>query len=183
MIMLKSTHESVLALKETELKRELAKIKRLQNQIYRYIEELKYLKNKVDKFIIHCTDTKEGMSFSVDTIRQWHTSPNRNWCDIGYHYLIDIDGKILNGRDERLIGSHCQGYNETSIGICYVGGRKSDGTNADTRNEKQKDALTKLLNHLHNRYPNAKVYGHRDFSSKTCPCFDAKDEYKDLFKS
>ena len=38
MIMLKSTHESVLALKETELKRELAKIKRLQNQIYRYIE-------------------------------------------------------------------------------------------------------------------------------------------------
>ena len=49
MIMLKSTHESVLALKETELKRELAKIKRLQNQIYRYIEEIKYLKNKVDK--------------------------------------------------------------------------------------------------------------------------------------
>ena len=56
MIMLKSTHESVLALKETELKRELAKIKRLQNQIYRYIEEIKYLKNKVDKLekILEC---------------------------------------------------------------------------------------------------------------------------------
>ena len=56
MIMLKSTHESVLVLKETELKRELAKIKRLQNQIYRYIEEIKYLKNKVDKLekILEC---------------------------------------------------------------------------------------------------------------------------------
>ena len=47
MIMLKSTHESVLALKETELKRELAKIKRLQNQIYRQLEEIKYLKNEL----------------------------------------------------------------------------------------------------------------------------------------
>ena len=56
MIMLKSTHESVLALKETELRRELAKIKRLQNQIYRYIEEIKHLKNKVDKLekILEC---------------------------------------------------------------------------------------------------------------------------------
>ena len=47
MIMLKSTHESVLALKEIELKRELAKIKRLQNQIYRQLEEIKYLKNEL----------------------------------------------------------------------------------------------------------------------------------------
>ena len=43
--MLKTTHESILNLKEIELKRELAKIKRLQNQIYRQLEEIKYLKN------------------------------------------------------------------------------------------------------------------------------------------
>ena len=47
MIMLKTTHESVLNLKEIELKRELAKIKRLQNQIYRQLEEIKYLKNEL----------------------------------------------------------------------------------------------------------------------------------------
>ena len=47
MIMLKTTHESILNLKEIELKRELAKIKRLQNQIYRQIEEIKYLKNEL----------------------------------------------------------------------------------------------------------------------------------------
>ena len=47
--MLKTTHESVLNLKEIELKRELAKIKRLQNQIYRQLEEIKYLKNELKK--------------------------------------------------------------------------------------------------------------------------------------
>ena len=47
MIMLKTTHESILNLKEIELKRELGKIKRLQNQIYRQLEEIKYLKNEL----------------------------------------------------------------------------------------------------------------------------------------
>ena len=49
MIMLKTTHESILNLKEIELKRELARIKRLQNQIYRQLEEIKYLKNELKK--------------------------------------------------------------------------------------------------------------------------------------
>ena len=52
MIMLKTTHESILNLKEIELKRELAKIKRLQNQIYRQLEEIKYLKNELKYFIL-----------------------------------------------------------------------------------------------------------------------------------
>ena len=47
MIMLKTTHESILNLKEIELKRELARIKRLQNQRYKDIEEIKYLKNEL----------------------------------------------------------------------------------------------------------------------------------------
>ena len=47
MIMLKTTHESVLNLKEIELKRELARVKRLQNQIYRQLDEINYLKNEL----------------------------------------------------------------------------------------------------------------------------------------
>ena len=49
MIMLKTTHESILNLKEIEFKRELGKIKRLQNQTYRQLEEIKYLKNELKK--------------------------------------------------------------------------------------------------------------------------------------
>ena len=47
MIMLKTTHESILNLKEIELKRELARVKRLQNQRYKDIGEIKYLKNEL----------------------------------------------------------------------------------------------------------------------------------------
>ena len=49
MIMLKTTHESILNLKEIELKRELGRVKRLQNQRYKDIEEIKYLKNELKK--------------------------------------------------------------------------------------------------------------------------------------
>ena len=58
MIMLKTTHESILNLKEIELKRELAKIKRLQNQIYRQLEEIKYLKNELRRLNEQLEDKK-----------------------------------------------------------------------------------------------------------------------------
>ena len=37
-----------------------------------------------------------------------------------------------------------------------------------------------LLRRLREKYPNAKIYGHRDFAAKACPSFDAKREYADL---
>ena len=37
-----------------------------------------------------------------------------------------------------------------------------------------------LLRHLRKKYPNAKIYGHRDFAAKACPSFDARKEYASL---
>ena len=49
----------------------------------------------------------------------------------------------------------------------------------DTRTEKQKESLLKLINDLKKRFPNTIVYGHKDFTNKKlCPSFDAKNEYK-----
>ena len=50
----------------------------------------------------------------------------------------------------------------------------------DTRNKRQKDTLEIIIKYIKNLYPEAKVYGHNDFSEKDCPCFDAKEEYKHL---
>lgn len=50
----------------------------------------------------------------------------------------------------------------------------------DTRTPGQKGALLRLLKDLKARYPGARIYGHRDFSDKPCPCFDARGEYTDL---
>lgn len=134
----------------------------------------------INKIIVHCSATPEGKDVKTETIRGWHIKGN-GWNDIGYHYVIELDGSVHKGRDESKVGAHCQGYNFNSIGVCYVGGVAKDGkTPKDTRTEKQKESLLALLKELKAKYPRAIIHGHREFAAKACPSFDAKSEYKDL---
>ena len=92
------------------------------------------------------------------------------------------DGSVQTGRPLDMIGAHCANHNRHSIGICYVGGLATDGkTPKDTRTEAQKTALRQLLERLRKDYPKALIVGHRDLNPmKSCPCFDAVREYRDL---
>jgi len=143
--------------------------------------------------IVHCSATAEGKDFKAKDIDKWHRQ--RGFTCIGYHYVIDIDGKIETGRPESQVGAHCKGYNSVSIGVCYIGGVAKDGkTPKDTRTAAQKDNLRRLLIELKRKYPSAVICGHRDMSPdlnhdgkiepsewmKACPSFDAKTEYKDI---
>lgn len=137
----------------------------------------------LDRIIIHCSATPEGRNVTVDDIRRWHTQPvskgGRGWKDIGYHYVIHLDGSVHAGRPEGTVGAHCKGQNARSIGICYVGGLAADGkTPKDTRTEAQKRSLRELVGRLRKKYGNLAVYGHRDFAAKDCPCFDTSLEFK-----
>ena len=93
--------------------------------------------------------------------------------------IRDRDGTIEYGRDINKTGAHVKGHNKGSIGLCYVGGVDSDMNPKDTRTEQQKESLLLLIKTLKKMHPGAEVYGHRDFSTKACPSFDAKTEYKD----
>jgi len=135
---------------------------------------------QINKIIVHCSATREGENIPVETIRKWHVD-GRGWSDIGYHFYIDIYGEIHKGRDIAKIGAHVKGHNRNSIGICYCGGVEADGkTPKDTRLDCQKDALNAVLRTLKAMYPEAKIHGHRDFSNKACPSFDATEEYKHI---
>ena len=46
----------------------------------------------------------------------------RGFSQIGYNYVIDLDGTIEAGRPLTIAGAHCVGYNDHSVGICYIGG-------------------------------------------------------------
>lgn len=138
------------------------------------------MNRKINKIIVHCSATPEGRDVKTETIRKWHVNDN-HWNDIGYHYIIELDGTLHKGRDESVVGAHCSGQNTNSIGVCYVGGVARDGkTPKDTRTEAQKKTLETVLKFLKKKYPNASIYGHRDFAAKACPSFDAKQEYKDI---
>lgn len=133
----------------------------------------------INEIIVHCSATPEGRPTTVGDIRSWHKQ--RGFKDIGYHYVVYLDGSIHAGRPESAIGAHCTGHNRNSLGVCYVGGMTRDMKAAkDTRTDAQKRALVLLLKELKRRYPRAKIYGHRDFAAKACPSFDARKEYANL---
>ena len=129
----------------------------------------------IDKIIIHCSATPEGRDVKTSTIKQWHTA--KGWSDIGYHYVIELDGSVNMGRDIDRIGAHTRGENTGSIGICYVGGMDANMKNPkDTRTEKQKEGLKCLIKDLRSTYGDLTIHGHNEFASKACPSFDVEKE-------
>lgn len=132
----------------------------------------------IKKIIVHCADTPEGRDDRAADIRRWHKA--QGWNDIGYHYVVDLDGTIEPGRPIEKAGAHCTGHNADSIGVCYIGGCDKKMQPKDTRTDAQKASLLLLLKYLVVKYPGVTIYGHRDFANKSCPSFDAKKEYEEL---
>lgn len=130
---------------------------------------------KVQEIIIHCSATKEGTDFKAKDIDRWHKQ--RGFKKIGYHYVIDLDGTIEQGRKETENGAHTVGHNSIALGICYIGGLDKNGKPKDTRTLPQKAAMKVLVDTLRAEYGNCPVYGHNQFDNKACPCFDAFNEY------
>lgn len=137
--------------------------------------------NVASKVIVHCADTPNGRHFTIEDIDQWHgerTPPfvrsetmrarlNRHLAHVGYHYVIYLDGTIHQGRAEDEIGAHCQGENQTSIGVCLIG--------KDKFTREQWVALSWLV-----QTKGLAVCGHYEFPSaqaqgKTCPNFDVQE--------
>ena len=142
---------------------------------------------RIDKIILHCSATPKGKHFDVDEIRRWHVE-GRGWRDIGYHYVVYLDGSIHNGRPVKIPGAHVTGHNKHSIGVCYIGGvsnikdKRGKWPAEDTRTPEQKEALWKLLMELMACYDGATLHGHNEFASKACPSFDVQKEYKDIIE-
>jgi len=133
----------------------------------------------INKIILHCTATPEGRHTTVNDIRLWHKA--QGWSDIGYHYVVYLDGSVHLGRPIEVSGAHTKGLNKNSIGVVYVGGIDAINFKAkDTRTPEQKEALECLLNELMGTYNGATLHGHNEFAAKACPSFDVQKEYKHI---
>lgn len=132
-------------------------------------------RTRTDFIAVHCSATKPSQDIGRADIDRWHRA--QGWNGIGYHYVIRRDGTLEVGRPLEAVGSHVQGYNEVSVGICLAGGVAEDGkTSEDNFTPAQKNTLAKAVRILLNEYPKATVQGHRDFPkvAKACPSFDVK---------
>ena len=140
-----------------------------------------FVMRDIRRVIIHCSATREGQDISAETIRRWHTSSPRNWSDIGYHFVIELDGTIKKGRDIDEKGSHTKGENYDSIGVCYIGELERDGkTPKDTMTEMQDISMLELIKSLRLIFGELSIHGHNEYSSKACPSFQVQEKYEFL---
>lgn len=136
----------------------------------------------IDTIIIHCTATRpnwwEGKSAQQKTaeVRRWHVE-DRGWSDIGYHYLIDRDGTVTEGRPLERTGAHAKGHNTGSVGISLFGGHGGNVSDQfeDNFTEDQDRALRELIRKLKAEHPIIKVMGHNEVANKACPTFVVRD--------
>jgi hypothetical protein len=89
----------------------------------------------------------------------------RKWADVGYHFMVGKGGDIYEGRDIRVRGTHVEGYNTGSLGICLLG-----NYTLDTITDPQLNAVQVLLNWLVPYLKPGCIASHRDFNAQTeCP--------------
>lgn len=135
---------------------------------------------EINRIILHCSATPEGRDIDAETIRGWHVNGN-GWADIGYHYVIKLNGEIESGRPLDTKGAHTKGHNDDSIGICYIGGMDAEMNPKDTMFECQEEAFRELVFSLRMVWDRElTLHGHNEFSDKACPSFKVSEKFKDI---
>jgi N-acetylmuramoyl-L-alanine amidase len=173
------------------------------------------LARTVNLIVLHCSATPSGQwlggsvpgragyvsaSRSIDL---WHAKAgfkrqpawvarhNTQLKHIGYHYVVDLDGRLWLGRHLAEVGAHVAGHNANSVGICLVGGAEMDARYTAAQWATLAGLVGQLAGHLgvplqHVQGRGTGVCGHRDLSPdangdgritrrdwlKTCPGFD-----------
>jgi len=131
---------------------------------------------EINEVIIHCTASKPSSAVTTLDVKAWHVK--RGFSDIGYHYIIDLDGRLYHCRPEIEMGAHCKGHNANSIGVAYIGGLDDySGKPSDTRTKQQRMKFSSLLLDICSRHNIYAIHGHNIYADVACPCFNASKEY------
>lgn len=153
---------------------------------------MRTINRKINLIVIHCSATRVDKDYTPEQLTRDHLA--RGFNSAGYNYYIRKCGEVIPMRPLELVPAHVTGFNKNSIGICYEGGLDRAENPADTRTPEQKEAIIGLLIQLVVQFPDSEICGHRDLSPdkngngiiepnewiKMCPCFDAKNEYKNI---
>ena len=125
-------------------------------------EEMALRENHATKYVVlHHSEVVSR--HTAKDVHQWHL--NKGWAGIGYHYFINKEGEIYEGRPVGAVGAHLYGHNQDSVGICFEG-----DFNKEQMSNKQEEAAIMLIALLSLSYDNAKVVRHVDLvKEKNCP--------------
>jgi hypothetical protein len=86
----------------------------------------------------------------------------RGFADVAYHFLIDTEGTIYEGRELNIRGAHVQGFNTGSVGIVLLG-----NFNDEQPGEAQLSSLRGLVDYLRYTYEIRYLAGHKDYPDQS----------------
>ena len=122
----------------------------------------------IDRVFLHCSASNdEGLRGQemVDEIRRWHLA--RGFSNVGYHFLIDREGKVFTGRTLELNPAAQKGHNTGTIAIMVHG--------LESFTFESLKACRLLCEDINEAYDGKiSFHGHCEVSAKSCPVFDFK---------
>lgn len=101
------------------------------------------------------------------TLQAWSRTA-KHWLDIPYHYIIDLDGRIYEGRKLEFAGDTNTEYDPKGHALIEVVGNFEEAE----PNRKQLDAVVDLMALLAAKHKVSidAIHGHKDYSAQTvCP--------------
>lgn len=129
---------------------------------------------KINKITLHHTAGKSPVDYNdaietVKSIQRFHMM-ERDWADIGYHYLVSPQGYIFEGRAQHMgefaLGAHTWLNNSGNLGIAVMG----DYTK-ETLSDDAKAAVQTLVDLFTLDNPTLEVTIHNKLSNTKCPGF------------
>ena len=100
----------------------------------------------------------------MESIRTAHI--DRGFADIGYHFAIDNEGRVWEGRSLSYEGAHVAEANPNNLGVVLLGNFEEQ--NPTESQLTTLDSLVKLLE-VKYKIPRTAIYGHRDLGACACP--------------
>lgn len=116
--------------------------------------------SRVNEITIHHTAGYEG----PEAIAHYHVY-ERGWPGIGYHYVIDQNGRIFQTNYDETKSYHNGTTNTKSIGVALIGNFEN---HPPTHNQYQ--AAKELVEQLRSRYPSIQyILPHNHHKATACP--------------
>ena len=127
--------------------------------------------HKANKVTFHHTATPNWDSLSgaqrVRQIQNYHQQV-LGWCDIGYHYLVDRNGTVFEGRKAAFQGAHVAGRNYGNIGISLIGDFSKAQPSQNQLNGSAK-ILAQVARQESIALDSSRIKSHRDYAGTECP--------------
>ncbi|MBC8401544.1 MAG: N-acetylmuramoyl-L-alanine amidase [Candidatus Marinimicrobia bacterium] len=125
----------------------------------------------IAKITIHHggVDYPEGKDpiMHIRNLQEWSMSTEKNWIDIPYHFMIDLDGKIYETRPINYPGATNTDYDPTGHALICVMGNYENQIISEAQLEAVVD-LSAFLAKLYNVSPDD-IKGHKDYTETACP--------------